>query len=473
MSDTIVLRKVYALDSNTGLFLSTGQVLLTNGLGGTNWTDMLSTLAIVGGPVMSGMPSTISSFSSLGSDTANSLSSISSVFLKSLCSLGAAIDGLAGNIVTNNLGSLGYVSTATLSTSIGQAVSTIANSPSTVSSLIPSLSTFQYANSSTISSLTASLNASSISTVNGLSQLGYVTSNQLTSTVAGLGSSGYASTLTDFRSTVAGLGSLGYVSTATLNNKFDTLGNWYVSSLSMASTVDGLSTFGYVTNINLSTAVEGISAMKNSIRFDTVTSVTVIGGTNTFTNTANVIYVSTFYQSSMVYTGAAPGVPITGNMVTANAMEFSTAILRMDALSSFINSNSRITVDVFPTYAFTKLGTGATAPTMLYMSTMLKYEPATLLYNTTTTSAMYAGTTQVTFEGNPTVRVDSSNIFNQPIRLTIPYGTSLDYTKNITLYHYMPSSIQKNQLQNALHSNIVTPFFGSTGSVFVSVQNSV
>jgi hypothetical protein len=272
---------------------------------------------------------------------------------------------------------------------------------------------------------------------------------------------------------VAGLGSIGYVSTATLNNKFDTLGNWYVSSLSMASTVGGLSTFGYVTNINLSTAVEGISAMKNSIRFDTVTSVTVIGGTNTFTNTANVIYVSTFYQSSMVYSGASPGVTITGNLVTPNAMEFSTAILRLDALSSFIDSNSRITVDVFPTYAFTKLGTGATATTMLYMSTMLKYEPATLLYNTTTTNAMFAGTTQVSFEGNPTVRVDSSNIFNQPIRLTIPYGTALDFTKKITLYHYMPSSIQKNQLQNALHSNIVTPYFGSTGSVFVSVQNSV
>jgi hypothetical protein len=86
---------------------------------------------------------------------------------------------------------------------------------------------------------------------------------------------------------------------------------------------------------------------------------------------------------------------------------------------------------------------------------------------------MFAGTTQVSFEGNPTVRVDSSNIFNQPIRLTIPHGTALDFTKQITLYHYMPSSIQKNQLQNALHSNIVTPFFGSTGSVFVSVQNSV
>jgi len=473
MSDTIVLRKVYALDSNTGLFISTGKVLMTNGLGGTIWVDMLSTLAVAGGPVMEGMPSSISSFSSMTLDTSRLLSTLSSVFLQSLCSIGAQVNGQTATIATANLGSIGYVSTATLSTYVGQAVSTLSQSPSTVSSLIPSLSTFQYANSSTISSLVASVNASSMSTIANLSGLGYVTSTNLFSTVAGLGSIGYASTLSDFKSTVTGLGSIGYVSTATLNNALNTLGNWYVSSLSMASTVDGLSTFGYVTNINLSTAINGISAMKNSVRFDTVTSVTVIGGTNTFTNTANLIYVSTFYQSSMVYSGARWGVPITGNMVTANDMEFSTAIIRLDALSSFINSNSRITVEIFPTLAFTKLGTGATAPVMLSVSTMLKYEPATLLLNTVTTSAMFAGTTQITFEGNPNLKVDSSNIYNQPIRLTIPHGTSIDYSKQMTLYHYMPNSIQKNLLQNALHANTVTPFFGSTGSVYVSVQNSV
>ena len=473
MSDTIVLRKVFAVDSNTGLFISTGQVLLTNGVGGTSWVDMLSTLTITGGPIMNGMPSTISSFSTFTFTTTNDLSTMSSVFLQSVCSLGAQINGTTATIVTENLGSIGYVSTATLSTVMGETISTLSQSPSTVSSLMPSLSTFQYANSSTISTLVASINESSMSTIASLSDLGYVTSTNLFSTVAGLGSIGYASTSIDLTSTVTGLGSIGYVSTATLNNKFDTLGNWYVSSLSLASTVGGLSTFGYVTNINLSTAIEGISAMKNSIRFDTVTNVTVIGGTNTFTDTGNIIYVSTFYQSSMAYSGPQWGVPITGNMTTPNDMEFSTAVIRLDAVSSFINSNSRITVDVFPTLAFTKLGTGATAPAMLYISTMLKAGPTTLLYSTTTTSALYAGTTQMSFEGNPSLRVDSSNIFNQPIRLTIPYGTALDFSKQFTLYHYMPSSIQKNLLQNALHSNIVTPFFGSTGSIFVSVQNSV
>jgi hypothetical protein len=384
------------------------------------------------------------------------------------------VNGETATIVTANLGTVGYVSTTTLSTYVGQAVSTITQSPCTISSLLPSFNTLQFANSSTISSAVGSVTASTMSTITNLGNLGYITSTSLFSTVAGLGSLGYASTLTDFRSTVTGLGSLGYVSTATLNNKFDTLGNWYVSSLSMASTVNGLSTFGYVTNINLSTVFNGLSAMKNSIRFDTVTNVTVIGGTNTFTDTGNIIYVSTFYQSSMTYSGAQPGVQFQGKMVSANSMEFSTAVIRLDALSSFIDSNSwlsRITVEVFPTIAFTPLGTGATTTTMLTMSTLLKSGP-NLLYNTTTTNYMYAGNFKTIVGGTP-VLVDLSNIYTQPIRLTIPQGTILDYRYPFTVYHYMSNSVQNGIFQNGLHSNFITPYFGSTGSVFVSVQNSV
>ena len=474
MSDTTVLRKVYALDSNTGLFISTGKVLLTNGLGGTSWIDMLSTLTIVGGPIMNAAPSTLSSLSTFTFNTNSLLSSLSSVFLQSLCSLGAQVNGTTATIATANLGTVGYVSTATLSTYVGEAVSTLTQSPCTISSLLPSFNTFQFANSSTISSAVGSVNASTMSTITNLGNLGYVTSSSLFSTVAGLGSIGYASTLTDFRSTVTGLGSLGYVSTATLNNKFDTLGNWYVSSLSMASTVDGLSTFGYVTNINLSTVFNGLSAMKNAVRFDTVTNVTVIGGLNTFTNPGNIIYVSTFYQSSMTYSGPQPGVQFQGKMVSANSMEFSTAVIRLDALSSFIDSASwlsRITVDIFPTLAFTPLGTGATATTMLTISTLLK-SGTNLLYNTTTTSYLYAGNFQTNLGGTPVV-VDLSNIYNQPIRLTIPQGTVLDYRYPFTIYHYMSNSVQNGIFQNGLHSNYITPYFGSTGSVFVSVQNSV
>lgn len=473
MSDTIVLHKVYAVDSNTGLFISSGKVLMTDGLGGTNWLDSLSTLAASGGPVMNNLPSSVSTFTA----TTYEVSTMSSIFTQGISTSIGIANATSATIVTANLGTVGYVSTATLSTAIGQAVSTVTQSPCTVSSLVPSLSTLQYANSSTLSTLTSSASLSSISTVIGLGSSGYVSTLSLVSTVAGLGSLGYISSINtpiSFTSTVAGLGSIGYASTSWVYNVINTMGNIYVSTASLTSTVKGLSTFGYVTNIDLSTAVNGVSAMKNSIRFDTVGNVILSGSSNliTFTNTANVIYISTFYQSSMYYTGAQPGVPIAGRVVNNNDFEFSTAVLKIDALSSFINSNSKVTIDILPTYAFSKLGTGAAGPTMLNISSVLK-NGNTLLnttYNTTATNSFLAANTRVLMENGLTV--DSSNVFNQPIKLSIAPHT-WDWTNPYTLYHYMPSSLQYGAAQNFLHTASVTPYFGSTGSIFISVQNSV
>lgn len=475
MSDTIVLRKVYALDSNTGLFLSTNQVLFTNGLGGTTWVDMLSTLTIAGGPIMNNTPSTISSFSTVTYMNTSTISTSTYELTRAICSIGAIADATGASIVVANLGSAGYVSTATMSTYVGESMSTFSSSPSTISTLVPSLSTFQYANSSTISTLDGSIRTSSLSTVNGLSNLGYIILQQLRSTIDGLGEVGYISTVAtpmSLQSTVAGLGSIGYVSTATLLNTINTMGNLYVSTASLRSTVSGLSTFGYPTNVDLSTAILGISAAKNSIRFDTVGNVILSGSSNliTFTNAAAVIYVSTFYQSSMRYGGAPLGSTIVGRLLNTNDMEFSTATINLAAFSSFINNNTRVSIDIYPTYVFTKLGTGATAPALIAMSTLLK-AGNTVLLDTATTNSLYVGNTRVLLESGLTV--DSSNIYNQPIRLTVPIPHVWDYTNPYTIYHYMPSSIQTNQLQNALHSTIVTPYFGSTGSIFVSVQNLV
>ena len=475
MSDRIILRTVYAVDSNTGLFLSTGQVLFTNGLGGTNWVDMLSTLTIAGGPIMNNMPSTISSYSTVIYTNTSSLSSSTYELTRAVCSIGAIANATTASIVTANLGSAGYVSTATMSTYVGEAISTLGASPSTISTLVPSLSTFQYANSSTLSTMNSDIDAATRSTVAGLVVYGYVLSNQLTSTIDGLGQVGYISTIAtpmSLQSTVAGLGSSGYVSSSTLLNTINTMGNIYVSTASLTSTVGGLSTFGYATNVDLSTAILAISAAKNSIRFDTVGNVILSGSSNliTFTNASAVIYTSTFFQSSMKYSGAPVGSTIIGRLLNTNDMEFSTATINLAAFSSFINNNSLITLDVYPTYVFTKLGTGATAPAVVAMSTLLK-SGNTILLDTTTTNSLFVGNTKVLLESG--ITVDSSNVYNQPIKLTVPIPHVWDFTNPYTLYHYMPSSIQTNQLQNALHSTIVTPYFGSTGSIFVSIQNSV
>jgi hypothetical protein len=307
------------------------------------------------------------------------------------------------------------------------------------------------------------------------------------STVNGLGTSGYISSLNtpiSFYSTVVGLGTAGYVSTATLANTVNRLGSLgYISTTGLTSSLKGLGNMGYISTGDLVSTTFSLSSLKANIRFDNVNTITIIGGNNVnnFATIGNLIYVSTFFQSSITYSGAQPGVQIQGRLSNFVNMEFSTVLLKMDAFSSFIDQNSRVTIELYPTIAFTKLATGANNVAILPISTLLKYGNI-LVNNSVTTNYLYAGNTKIVLE-NGVGSIDASNIFNQPVRLSIPQGTfaNLDVDGNkvnnynfpYTIYHYMPNSINQGQFQNALHSNYITPYFGSTGSVFVTVQNSV
>jgi hypothetical protein len=274
---------------------------------------------------------------------------------------------------TAGLGSLGYISSLTLT------------------STIDGLGTLGYVSTPSLCSTVAGLGQIYISSIdnsntfNILGNAGFISVPSLCSTVAGLGQI-YISSINapiSFTSTVEGLGSAGYVSTKSLCSTVAGLGTaGYISTQSLCSTVDGLSTFGYTTNLQLNSTAISLSNLKTNIRFDNVTSVTVIGGSNVFSDITNFVYRSTFYQSSIMYSGAYVGVQIQGNPTNPSGgtnlnlldMEFSTATLRLDAFSSFIIAgNSRITLDIYPTLAFTKLGTGATTPIVLPMSTILKY----------------------------------------------------------------------------------------------------
>lgn len=152
-------------------------------------------------------------------------------------------------------------------------------------------------------------------------------------------------------------------------------------------------------------------------------------------------------------------------------MFFSTASINFSPFSSFIDERSRLTLDIYPTIAFSKLATGATAPAMLYMSTFLQ-AGNTRLFSTTVTSWFFAGNTQILL-GNGSY-ADSSNIFNQPIKMTLPQNTiSNSYLSTFNLIHFLPSSLNNGALQNALHSSTIIPYFASTNSLFLSVQNLV
>jgi hypothetical protein len=458
MSNAIVLNTVYAIDSNTGNFLSSGQILITNGLGGTNWLPFLSSLTQAGGNVLNNLPSSISTFtqntgqiSSLSASLEATFSTLSSAITVSLPAsypqqITSSLSGLAN---------LGYVNSAQLaSTVVG--VQVTAPSLGGITSSIAGLSAASsgYVSQAQLTSTTTAQAATSLSAV---TSLGYVDMPRL-------------STFTT-QSNINILGSLGYVSTSYLSNVINNLGSLgYLSTFGTGGAGGTVTT--YVTTTNLTSSISSVIQMKNSIRFDNVTTVNTLGNTiNNFYGASTIIYISTFLTSSITYSGPQPGVEITGLTPNTTDLLFSTAIINMGSYSTFIDSNSRISIDVFPNIAFSKLGTGATKVAVVPISTLLMYGNTTPLYNTTVTSFLYLGNTRVTFE-NGSVG-NASNFFNNPIKMYIPPNTiNGNYQYPYSLLHYLPQgAVNNGSQQNALHNNTLTPFFASTGSLFISVQN--
>jgi hypothetical protein len=470
MSNVIVLRTVYALQSNTGQFLSAGQTLITNGLGGTSWLSMTSSLIITGGSVMNDLPSSISTVYVNSSN----IQVLSTVLYPGLSSLSVAIAQTAGTVSQSNLvssmagiGGLGFASTATVSSIVGATAAVGVTTASTVSSIAGQISSYGIPTQTT-------LNSNLTSTVANLGQLQYISTAQLISTSLGLTqlvstmqiSSGSQTTV-GLASTVAGLGSSQYLSSTQLISTVRGLGQTYISTGLFTSTVAGLGSIGYVSSTQLMSTFIALSSAKANIRFDTTTNVTTIDSVNYFTTTGNIIYVSTFFQSSLYYSGNNQ--QLTAATCNVHDLYFSTASINFSPFSSFINSGSRLTLDIYPTIALSKLATGATALPTLFISTFLQ-AGNTRFYNTVTNSPVFIGNTRTLLESGS--YVDSSNIFNQPIKMQIPMNTVNNaYLSSFALVHYMVSSLNNGGFQNALHSAQLTPTFPSTNSLFLSVQN--
>lgn len=413
MSNSIVLRTVYAIDSNTGQFISSGNVLVTDGLGGTSW------LPLSAGKIS--QADLISTVVGLGTGGYISSATLSTVMLSTV----------------RGLGSSGYVSSSGL-------VSTVAG----------------LANCGYVSSTT--YDADTVSTVVGLGSARYVSTSSLASSIVGLGSAGYissAASIINLASTTAGLGSLGYISSFDGFSVSTVRGlgaSGYVSTSSLNSTLVGLGSLGYVSTNTIT-----------QIRFDTAGNVTTVNSSNTFVQVQNVIYASTFFTSSLTYTGNNG--PNTGAVISNQNMIFSTATINFSQFSSFINSNSKVVIDLYPNIAFTRIATGATAFPTIPISTFLQYQ-GTQLLGSVTTSFMNMTSFSATLPNG--VCIDASNYYTTPIKLALAPGTISGYLNSYTMMHYMPSSINYGQLQNALYSNTMNFSFGSTGSLFVSVQNT-
>jgi len=501
MSDSIVLRKVYAVDQITGQVLTNGQVLVTDGSGGTVWTPLLASqltvnptqlISTVNGLGTAGFVSTptlnyslTSTVTGLGSSGYISTATMMSTIRSSIQGLGSA--GYVSTLTlystlistVNGLGSIGYVSTLTLQStlistvnglgSIGY-VSTLSMN-SSISGALANLSTQgTYVTPAGLTSATQTIQTS-------FGSIGYVSTATLNfvvnSTIVGLGTFGYVSTPTMnsiITSTVTGLGSIGYVSTPTMISSISSAVIWLQNNLPIGgNTTGGSGPGGAVTLEDLVSSLATDSRVKSYVRFDTVTTAIISpGATASFINSPTIVYVSTFFNQSIPFTGNVNGAQIQGYQPPlTNDLVFSTASINLSTFSSFINISTIITLDIYPSFAFTKLGTGATNVALLPISTILQY--GNTIASAPFTSYLYAGNTQTKLENEKLV--DASNFYNSPIRLTLSTGVTLgNYTNNYTLYHRMPSSIQLNQLQNALHSTFVTSYIPQN-SIFISIQN--
>ena len=472
MSNTLVLRTVYAVNSNTNQFLSTGMTLLTDGVGGTTWMNVISSLTVYGGSVVGYLPSTLHynnlTMSSLSTDMYYAISSLSTAISETAGTISQAelVSSMAG------IGNLDYISSASLTSTViglGSAgyVSTASAVQTGLTSTVEGLGSY-YISTPSLTSTVEGLGSFYISSASGIVQDG------LTSTVIGLGSAGYISSSTEVQdsltSTVKGLGNF-YVSSLSLVSSVKGLGSsGYVSSLSLRSTVQGLASLGYISSSQLVSSVSGMYkaiSEKTNVTFDNTTTVIVNDSINTFTNIENLVYISTFLTSSVYYSGNNAE-SFYGTPLNVHDMIFSTLSLDFSMFSSFVNLNSYVTLDIYPTIAFSKLGTGATNTTILPISSFLQFGSAQLL-STSVTSHVYVGNTVTRLENGTTV--DSSNVYNGPIKMSLPPGTISSFNSNYNLVHYMRSSINNGQYQNALHNSLLTPYFGSTGSVFVSIQN--
>ena len=239
-TDSLVMRRIFAYDPMTNTPLSTNYILSADVKGVVLFKNPLEVLSTFGWAdlpdqivsttifVISSISTTNGYLASTVSFFAPSYPSSQQIFLPS---------------TVNGLGTTGYISTTSLTSSLiglgsmGYLSSGIIITP--LNSTIVGLGSSGFISST---QLTSSLV--------GLGSIGFISSSQLTSSVVGLGSIGYISS-TQLLSSLVGLGSLGYISSASLYSTVNT---------ALASTVKGMGSATYVSSTQLTSSIVGLGS---------------------------------------------------------------------------------------------------------------------------------------------------------------------------------------------------------------------
>jgi hypothetical protein len=382
-----------------------------------------------------------------------------------------------------------YISTADLVSSMTPFFNGSLSFMSNIQSTVTGLGTARYVSTATLQSTSVGLVAQNLSTVRGLGSSGYVSTLSLQSTIDRLGLLSYISS-SALTSTVASIlypatspgGSLGVIVTTSTDPalvNFNTVISQYLGStnyfnqtnasgfgvvygVSLPSTTSGiirsLGTLNYVSTATLQSTSQGIQAAKQNIYIDRSGATNITNSQVFISSVGAITFLSSFVESSITYKGQN-GL-MTGTVTTNSNLSFSTANLQFDAFSSLITSNSRITVQVFPTFQFDTLTAGANASQLYPMVTTVQYGTN---YLNMSNETRVAGTTAVN---------GYSNIFQQSLKFSIPGSQVISggYTAPYVLSHSMTGAISY-QTNIGFRSPSMTAFYASTNSYFLTVQN--
>jgi hypothetical protein len=201
----------------------------------------------------------------------------------------------------------------------------------------------------------------------------------------------------------------------------------------------------------------GIQAAKQNIYIDRAGAMSIYGSQVYISSVNAITFLSSFVNSTLTYQGQNG--PISGTVTNNSNLTFSSINLQLDKFSSLITAASRITLDIYPTFQFDSITTGAVASVALPMNTYIQYGNAFLSTSHQTQVAGVHATNGY------------SNFFQQPIKISIP-GSQVTgvYQNPYVLSHSLPGGISYNT-NVGFRSGNVNAFFASTNSYFLTVQN--
>jgi hypothetical protein len=484
----------FSVNPVTGIPYSQNMIEVADGKGTKIWQDVFQTISSQS--ALAGVP--INYLPSSFIQIYGAASSISTVVATSYSTLSTQIGegGIPGSITSYQLqstvqwiqGSSMYISTADLVSSMTPFLNGSLSFMSNIQSTVIGLGSARYISSPSLLSTTTGLNKQQESSITGLGTYGYISSLSLQSTVQNLGLASYLSSL-HLQSTVTGLlypptspgGNLGVVVTGSTDPpyiNFNTIVGEYLSTghyfnesnadlfkvaygndipSTTVGLISSLGSYGYVSTPTLLSTSRGILAAKQNIFIDRAGNMSIYGSQVYVSSVSAITFLSSFVNSTLTYKGQNG--PITGSIYNNVDLAFSTMNLQLDAFSSFITAQSRITMEIYPTFQFNTITAGSPNSVYFPMSTFIQY------------GNRYLSTLHETQVMGINSGDGYSNVFQQPMKISIPGSNIIGYYENpYVLHHYLPGAISYTTNIGFRSENINT-FFASTNSYFLTIQN--